>query len=209
MPARAENNTMNSRRLIMSASASLRNVLMATGLAVLAYAGGSVLLPHARQLELQQQFAVAVEAARTAAPETRDNPAPLGYGEFFGRIRMDRLGIDIVVLEGTGADILRRGAGHIQGTAHPGRRGNIAIAAHRDTFFAPLRDVRLGDEIVLTSRDGTIHRYRVASTRVVPPSAVEVLEAGPDRDLTLVTCYPFNVFGAAPDRFVVHATLAD
>jgi sortase A len=33
-------------------------------------------------------------------------------------------------------------AGHIDRTALPGTTGNVGIAAHRDTFFRPLREVR-------------------------------------------------------------------
>ena len=38
------------------------------------------------------------------------------------------------------------GLGHIETTALPGESGNIAIAGHRDTFFRPLRNVKIGDD---------------------------------------------------------------
>ena len=86
----------------------------------------------------------------------------------------------------------------------PGRTGNIGIAGHRDTFFRPLRNVRVGDRITLTVGK---HRfaYQVSSLRIVGPDDVSVLDPTPRKSLTLVTCYPFSVFGHAPDRFVVRA----
>jgi len=82
--------------------------------------------------------------------------------------------------------------------------GNIGIAAHRDTFFRPLRVVRPNDVITLRTPYG-ISRFAVTETEVVQPSNVEVLAAAPGRDLTLVTCYPFSFLGHAPRRFIVHA----
>lgn len=84
------------------------------------------------------------------------------------------------------------------------RRGNVGLAGHHDTFFRPLRKIRLGDAIVLTNgrRD---FLYRVVSTRIVDPAAIEVLQPTEKEVLTLVTCYPFYDVGAARKRFIVRA----
>jgi sortase A len=99
---------------------------------------------------------------------------------------------------------LQRAVGHIRGTPLPGQRGNVALAGHRDTFFRGLRDIRVNDEITLTTLSGS-YRYRVDSTKVVKPEETEVLEDDGDDILTLVTCYPFNFVGSAPSRFIVRA----
>jgi sortase A len=125
-------------------------------------------------------------------------------GEPIGRIEIPRLHISVMILEGTTARILRVAAGHINGTALPGTGGNIGIAAHRDTFFRPLRDVRLNDGIVVTTSYGTF-RYIVDAVEIVDPEDVRVLHRTTDPELTLVSCYPFAYLGAAPKRFVVHA----
>jgi sortase A len=52
-----------------------------------------------------------------------------------------------------------------------------------------------------------VYRYAVATTRIVEPSDVSVLAATADPTLTLVTCYPFDYVGTAPQRFIVRATL--
>lgn len=107
-------------------------------------------------------------------------------------------------MEGTDNRTLRHAVGHVPRTALPGQQGNVAIAGHRDTFFRGLRNVRLDDEITLTASNGT-HRYRVDSMLVVEPREVWVLEDTGEAILTLVTCYPFNFVGPAPQRFIVRA----
>ena len=104
------------------------------------------------------------------------------------------------------ADTLRGSVGHVPGSALPGEAGNSAFAAHRDTFFRPLKGVQKGDEIAVTTKDGEF-RYVVSATRVVEPSDVSVLRASNEPTLTLVTCYPFDFVGSAPSRFIVTARL--
>ncbi len=129
---------------------------------------------------------------------------PSHPGDAIGRIEIPRLHISVMVLEGTAAKTLRVAAGHINGTALPGTTGNIGIAAHRDTFFRPLGDVRPTDGIVLTTPYGTF-RYVVDAIEIVDPHDVQVLHRTSDPELTLVTCYPFTYVGPAPKRFIVHA----
>ena len=136
-------------------------------------------------------------------PDRGASVLPVSDG-LIGRIAISRLGVSVIVMEGVGNTTLRRTAGHIPGTALPGHAGNIGIAAHRDTFFLPLRNIRQSDIITLTTRSGTYH-YRVASTKVVNPSDVSVLESDGSEILTLVTCFPFYFIGAAPKRFIVRA----
>jgi sortase A len=121
-----------------------------------------------------------------------------------GRIEIPRLGMSAIVREGVDNSTLRRAVGHVPQTALPGESGNAALAAHRDTFFRPLKDVRKGDRITVTTREG-VHEYRVTETRVVTPDDVSVLAPTMNPTLTLVTCYPFNFMGTAPKRFVVRA----
>jgi sortase A len=121
-----------------------------------------------------------------------------------GRMEIPRLGLSVVVVEGVGRTTLRRGVGHIPGTALPGEDGNVGLSGHRDTFFRPLKDLRIKDEIQISTLKGDFS-YEVESLRVVEPSDVRVLEPARENVLTLVTCYPFFYIGAAPKRFVVRA----
>jgi sortase A len=124
--------------------------------------------------------------------------------ESIGRIEIARVGLSVVVLEGDDARTLRRGAGRIPGTARPGQPGNVAIAAHRDMFFRKLRDVRKGDLIQFITPVGS-YRYNLESTEIVAPTQTDVLNSTAEPTLTLITCYPFDFIGAAPNRFVVRA----
>jgi sortase A len=86
----------------------------------------------------------------------------------------------------------------------PGDAGNVVLAGHRDSFFRALKDVRAGDHVRITTQAG-VYDYQVDSTDVVGPERVDLLDASDAATLTLITCYPFNYLGPAPDRFVVHA----
>ena len=160
------------------------------------------------QLQLAYDQAMAsreLEEISMPAPANHDAPpVRLAPGEVVGRVTIARVGVSAVVREGDDETILGRAVGHIPGTALPGATGNAALAGHRDTFFRGLRNIRKGDEVVVTTPAGDVH-YVVRSTRIVDPSEVSVLAATPGPVLTLVTCYPFNYIGAAPRRFIVHA----
>jgi sortase A len=135
---------------------------------------------------------------------TIHRPAPARRGDVVGELDIPRLQVSVMVFEGDDSGILKQGAGHIPGTALPAGTGNIGIAAHRDTYFRPLRAIRANDVITLKTPAGT-SRYTVTECGIVRPSDVGVLERAPGRDLTLVTCYPFFYVGSAPERFIVHA----
>jgi sortase A len=135
------------------------------------------------------------------------SPARPVVGETIGLVRISRIGLDVVVKEGVDDATLKVAAGHIPETALPGAGGaggNIALAAHRDTLFRPLRHVRIGDRVQLET-DAGVFDYDVDATAIVEPSDVHVLAPRGVPTLTLVTCWPFDFRGSAPQRFVVHA----
>ena len=133
-----------------------------------------------------------------------EGPPAAAIDGLIGRMEIPRLGLSAVVFEGVGRTTLRRAVGHIPGTALPGEAGNVGLSGHRDTFFRPLKDLRIKDEIQFSTLKGDF-RYQVESLRVVAPSDVSVLVPSHENVLTLVTCYPFFYIGAAPKRFVVRA----
>lgn len=116
--------------------------------------------------------------------------------------------MEVPVFDSTSKTALNRGAGHITGTALPGTTGNIAIAGHRDGFFRRLKDIQIGAQIELTTLQGQ-QSFRVAELMIVDPLDVSVLDPTEETVITLITCYPFYVVGAAPERFIVRATLLD
>lgn len=121
-----------------------------------------------------------------------------------GRIQIPRVGISARILSGVGDATLRLAVGHFPETSAPGEDGNIALAAHRGTDFWGLRKVKLGDRIRITTKTGT-YSYVVEKTFVIEPTELWVLDRTGDPTLTLITCYPFDYKGTAPQRFVVRA----
>ena len=147
----------------------------------------------------------ALRPVSTPMPDAVRRPSPPPAASVVGRIVIPRLDLSAIVREGVDARTLRRAVGHVPGTALPGEPGNAALAGHRDTFFQQLKDVRRGDRVVVETPRGTFE-YIVRDTRVVEPTTVSVLDPTAEQTLTLVTCYPFNFIGTAPQRLIVRAT---
>ena len=141
------------------------------------------------------------EAARAKYESAKSPGMPLAL------LRIDRLNLLAPVFPGTDALTLNRGVGVVEGTRSPGEAGNIALSAHRDSYFRRLKDIAVGDSIELETPRGVQH-FRVAEIRIVDPLDVSVLAGSESTLLTLITCYPFYYVGYAPDRYVVRATLA-
>ena len=185
--------------------------LFAIGIIALAWFASGQIYAAREQAALSRELEAARQAAETAAeaaPDTRSavSAAPLAARALVGRIEVPRLRLSALAREGVDVRTLRGSVGHVPGTALPGEPGNAAFAAHRDTFFRPLAGIRKGDTVLVTTPDG-VHSYRVFGTRVVTPTEVSVLRSGQRSQLTLVTCYPFDYVGSAPQRFVVQAEL--
>jgi len=166
--------------------------------------GGIFLLGYAGYVVTEASVYQTIEIRRFEYSKLTAQRHILAEGEVIGEIAVARLGLKAIVVQGDSPRILRRAVGHISETALPGEIGNVALAAHRDTFFHPLRDIRPGD-IVTLDIPGQRFRYEVDSTLVVPPGESGVLQPSSGRELTLITCFPFGYVGPAPNRFVVHA----
>ena len=119
-------------------------------------------------------------------------------------LMIPRLQLRVPVFPNDNDEHLDVGAGVVEGMAYPDELGHIGIAAHRDGYFRPLKDIAPGDYILLQTRRGPRH-FVVQETRVVEPEELHWLQDTPDTRLTLVTCYPFYFVGSAPQRFLVRA----
>jgi len=155
-----------------------------------------------RQLRDRQAASESASQPQSAAVP-KSAPAAAADG-LIGRIEIPRLLLSVVVVEGVDKTTLRRAVGHIPGTALPGEAGNVGLAGHRDTFFRPLKDLKIKDEIQFSTLKGNF-KYEVQSLRVVDPSNVGVLASSSENVLTMVTCYPFYFVGPAPKRWIVRA----
>jgi sortase A len=139
------------------------------------------------------------------------SPAPLqqdrGFG-LVGRVEVPRLHLSAMIAEGASSRVLRVAVGHVPGTSLPWQSGNVVLAAHRDSFFRHLGELKTGDVIRIIV-PGSQYDYRVTFTEIVQPRETWVLQPATGKTLTLITCYPFHYIGPATDRFVVRARQLD
>jgi sortase A len=119
-------------------------------------------------------------------------------------LSIPKIGLRVPVFNDTDDLTLNRGIGRITGTAQIDGPGNLGLAGHRDGFFRGLKDIGPGDIIELQHFRGE-DRYVVSRIQIVSPDDTYVLDATPDRAVTLVTCFPFYYVGNAPQRYVVTA----
>jgi sortase A len=130
-------------------------------------------------------------------------------GDAIGRIKIKRIGINFVVVEGTKPEDLRKGPGHYADTPFPGIRGTVAMAGHRTTYLAPFRKLdkmRRGD-LITVEMPYARFTYRTELRRIVDPSAYAYVTARKRYDrLALTACHPLY---SAAQRIVVFARLVD
>ena len=185
-------------------------VFVAIGFACLIFY--SVVTVHSWRLqeraksEVEELLAPSPPAVREVAPSV---PKPPQSGEIIGRVDIPRLGLSAAIAEGDDDTTLRGAVGHLPDTPLPWhRRGNVALAAHRDGLFRPLEKIRLEDDVKVVTGRGDYH-YRVKKTQIVDPDDVWVIAPTERPTITLITCYPFSFVGNAPRRFIVQAELVE
>ncbi|MET0728699.1 MAG: class E sortase [Acidimicrobiales bacterium] len=125
-------------------------------------------------------------------PATAPPMEPVPDGEPTARIRIPKIGVDKIVVEGVSLSDLKKGPGHYPDNPLPGQEGNAAIAGHRTTYGAPfgrINELVVGDEIVVETVQGEF-TYLVSEQLIVSPTQVEVLEDRGDNRLTLTACHP-------------------
>jgi sortase A len=149
------------------------------------------------QSQLKTQFAQRLGHPRglpIPSSETDEPPVvSFSLGDPVAIIRIPRIELDMVVVEGSDTETLKKGPGHYQGTAFPWEeQGRVAIAGHRTTYGQPfwsLNELRKGDLIRLVTEFGTFD-YRVTSLTEIDPTDSSVLEQTAEPTLVLTTCTP-------------------
>jgi sortase A len=205
---------------------AIGRVLLVAGVLVLLFIPyllwGTGLMTAQHQSELRQQFSLAqhragsVSATHLSAPKQGPTPpaapqvapaiASPAPGGPVGVIAIAKIGLSMVVVEGTDEQALQAGPGHYPGTPLPGEAGNAAIAGHRTTYLHPFYSLDAlvpGDAITVTTLQG-IFLYQVTGSQVVDPTDVAVVGPTSTPQLTLTTCNPRY---SASQRLVVHAAL--
>ena len=123
-----------------------------------------------------------------------------------GVLEVPSVNLKVPVYQTASELVMDRGAGVIDGMSYPHEPGNIGISGHRDGYFRVLKDLKVGDPIVLQTLEGTKH-FRIEDTTIVEIKDERLLRDTYEQKVTLVTCYPFYFVGHAPKRFIVTASL--
>ena len=122
------------------------------------------------------------------------------------RMKVPRLGIDLIVLDGDSGRNLAFAPGHNPASPLPGDIGNSFISAHRDTHFRFLQNLKPGDVIEMQRADGQRFQYRVENAIVENASQAVVTKTEEVSRLILVTCYPFDaIVPGGEQRYLVSA----
>lgn len=197
-------------------------IMITFGLVVLLFAAYEVwgkaaaVADHQQTLnaQLEQQWAQEPLVAPTAAPPGTAIPAlpPVAAGDAIGRLYLPKLWSSWVVIEGVEPQHIEYAPGHYPGTAMPGQIGNFSVAGHRSpAIFWDLDRMQAGDAVVVETST-TWYVYRVTQSRIVAPTAVEVVAPVPGQPgatpteayLTITTCNPkWDNY----ERLIVHASL--
>ena len=125
-------------------------------------------------------------------------------GQAIGRLQVPRLGLSIVLVNGTDHDSLTKGPGRDLRTFMPGEGKLVYIAGHRTTYLAPFAHIdslRQGDPVTLSVPYGTFH-YRVTGHRIVPADDLSQLRSRGYEQLALQACHP-RFF--ATNRYIAYA----
>jgi sortase A len=153
--------------------------------------------PPARASLAAERRLVALDAKRYRGSATR--------GAAIGRLRIPRLDLDMVVVNGTDASTLKRGPGRDPRTFMPGQGKLVYIAGHRTTYSAPFSDIdklRRGDRVTLRLPYATFV-YRVVNHVIVPATDIGRLRSKGREVLALQACHP-RFF--ASQRYIVYAS---
>lgn len=200
--------TLIRRRGGRRAVSVLSIVLFLAGVTMFAYPVGTDLYSQVQQGRLEEQFAAPEVQAAYAERRIR-------VGDGLTTLRIPKLDVDVLVVEGTTPAALRAGAGHYVDSPLPGEVGNVAVAGHRTTYGRPFNrvdELEEGDTVELQT-PLAVHVYRVVpgfdghpNPWVVSPTDVSVVsqQGVARRLLTLTTCHPK---GSARQRLIVRLEL--
>lgn len=203
----------------------LGNILMGIAIGLLSYYLITDVVSRREQEGLQESFFELKPTA--AAPPDRlveEEPEPTGWegwmeedvaywrdlgdGDAFGRLVIEAMDLDAVVVRGATSEALKSGPGWIPSTDVPAWRGNVGIAGHRTTYGAPFRhldELESGDTITFYSPFRR-YTYTVVEKLIVTPDQIEVVRSTEDPRLTLTACHPPY---SAKYRLIVQSELVE
>lgn len=177
---------------------------------------GTSAITRARQSDLQADFQLALESGALPDEFTGELPLPnpskaRSSIKGIARLRIPKIGVNVIVVEGVTLERLAYGPGHYPTTAKlDAAKGSAGIAGHRTGWGAPffnLDRLKAGDQVIVETAKAT-YTYQMTTSRIVSPSHGEVLDGNPRskaaKQLVLTTCTPKFT---ARDRLVIFLDL--
>ncbi|MBP1934118.1 class D sortase [Ammoniphilus resinae] len=127
-------------------------------------------------------------------------------GEIIGKMEIDRLDRTLPILQGSDSATLAKGVGHLPESVLPGEVGNSILAGHRDTVLRGLGELKMGDFLTIDTKEGSF-LYEIIEHKIVDPDYQGLQLTHDKQMLTIITCYPFDFIGPAPQRYILTAQL--
>ncbi|QYA16789.1 class GN sortase [Rhizobium sp. AB2/73] len=176
-------------------------ILIAAGLFLAAQGGWIYAKAALAQLLLERAFTESVVSGAPVKPWSWADTWPVA------RIEVPRLGASAIALKGASGLALAFGPGHLDNTPRAGEEGTAVYAAHRDTHFSFLRQIRENDRIRISRGDGRTFTFRVTRMAVARWDEAEIDPDARGAHLVLATCFPFDAVASGPLRYLVYADL--
>lgn len=123
-------------------------------------------------------------------------------GEEFATLEIPDLNLKEAIYHGDSDMELRKGVGHFSGSTMPGENGNMIISGHKHTVFRPIENIKVGNEVIVTTNYGTF-KYKVSEIKIVSKNDTSELRVLNYERLTMYTCYPFRMLSGDAERMVV------
>lgn len=164
------------------------------------------LLTDTPNFEATEQTFKAVDNKKISTNEKNEIPSskvdyPVG-GQLFGKVKIEKVQLDVPLYFGDTEEILRQGAGQFMGSVYPGELGTSLIGGHNVDDFGKLGAAQVGDTIEVQTTYGN-YTYRITRLEVKNKTDKEIDEMiyqRNDRRIILYTCYPLDSLGLTDDR---------
>lgn len=164
------------------------------------------LLTDTPNFEPTKQSFTAVDNKKIATNAKNELPSskidyPVG-GQLYGKVKIEKLQLNVPLYFGDTEEILREGAGQFMGSVYPGELGTTLIGGHNVDDFGKLGAVQVGDEITLQTTYGN-YVYRINQIEVRDKKDKEIndmIYQRNDRRIILYTCYPIDSLGLTNER---------
>jgi sortase A len=169
---------------------------------------GTYFLGHAAYIQAKAVLAqVLLESAWQTTLATGTPTKAWAWADTWpiARISFPSLDRSQIVLEEAGGEAMAFGPAHVAASVKPGASGVSVIGGHRDTHFSFIKNLKVGDEIVIDTAERKTVRYRMTGSAIVHAGASGIATKAKSPRLALVTCYPFDAVGRGPLRYVVFA----